>query len=168
MRISYNFWGQGLLEDFKVVFRFFGVWDYNIPFSFLDWRLGRSCLLLDSALKGQCYPWFALWDGSGEESAFWEGAEGEEVGSNNADLVQSRILDFDDAFRRLETLGYWNVVQYQVGYPELTVYMDKHIGLQDLIQTRLVHEIKVGNSRVLICKTIRKKNISLAKQNNAN
>ena len=75
-------------------------------------------------------------------------------------MVQSRILDFDDVFRRLETLGYWNVVQYQVGYPELTVYVDKHISLQDLIQTRLVHEIKVGNSRVLICKTIGKdKNI---------
>jgi len=45
----------------------------------------------------------------------------------------------------------------------------KHLGIQDLIQTYLVHEIEVVNSHVPICKTIRRKQKkSLAKQNCAN
>ena len=70
--------------------------------------------------------------------------------------MQTRIPGFDDALWHLETLGDRDVVQYQMGCPELAVCMDEHLGFQDLVQTRLVHKIEVGNSSVPICKTIRR------------
>ena len=42
--------------------------------------------------------------------------------------------------------------------------MDEHLGLQNLVQTRLVHKIEVRHNGVLICRTMEKnRKISLAK-----
>jgi len=62
----------------------------------------------------------------------------------------------DNTFWHLKTFRYWNVVQYQVGYLELTVCVDKHFGLQDYVQTLLVHKVEVGDRSVFVCKTIGK------------
>ena len=70
--------------------------------------------------------------------------------------MQPGILCFNDALRRLETLGYWCVAQYQVGCPKLVVRVDKDLGFQNLVQTLLVYEAEVGYSSVWICKTIKK------------
>ena len=60
----------------------------------------------------QGYFRYAFRYGIGGERAFWNGAGGEKAWSSNADPVQMRILGFDNALRRLETLGDKDVVQY--------------------------------------------------------
>ena len=84
----------------------------------------------------------------------WAGEE--KARSSYTNLVQPRILSFNNTLWRLEALGNWDVVQDQVGCPRLTVSVDKHFSLQDFVQTLSVYKAEVGNGSVFVCKTIGK------------
>ena len=50
----------------------------------------------------------------------------------------------------------WDVIQNQMGRFELTVHVNEHLGLQYLVQARLIDKIEVGNDGALVCTTIEK------------
>ena len=63
-----------------------------------------------------------------------------------------------------------DIVQNQMSYSELAIYVDEDLGLQDLVQTCLIYKDEVGHSSVWVCKAInndpkrkKKKNHSLVK-----
>ena len=52
-----------------------------------------------------------------------------------------------------------------MGCPELTIYVDEHLDLQDLVQTLLVNKTEVGHSSVFIWEIIeRNRKTLLAKK----
>ena len=114
-----------MIEDFKLILE---VRYFNYFFLFCVGRVKRSghfgCLLW-----WQGYLWYAFGYRVGGENDFWNWAGDWKAWSSNTGPLQPRIPSFTDALRHLETLGYWNVVQYQVGCPELAICVDKHLGL---------------------------------------
>ena len=139
-------------------------WTQALPFFLYFFRF-----LNDGIGRGGLYLGYTLWCGVAGENTFRNWAKDQKSWSNNTDPLQPRILGIDDALRRIETLGYWNVVQYQMGCLELAVCVDEHLGFQDLFQAQLVHKIEVEDRSVFVCKTVgkEKKKTSLIK-NNAN
>ena len=114
----------------------------------VDERLHTSCLL-----QWQGYLWYGFKYGRCGECAFWNMAGEKKTWSHYADMVQPRIFGFDDTLQCQEVLKDRCVVQDQMGCPELAIYMNEHLGFQNLVQTLMVHKTEVGQSSVFIRET---------------
>ena len=78
--------------------------------------------------------------------------------------MKTQVPCLNDALRHLKSLGYEGVAENDVCCTKLAVSAYEYLGLQDLVQTQLVHETEVRHNIVLICRTMkRNRKISLAK-----
>ena len=93
---------------------------------------------------------------TGGKGTLWDWTSNEQPWNGYTDPLQTRVLCLDYALQCLKGVGNWNIIQDQVSNPQLSVCMDEHFSFQDLIQAYLIHEAKVGDDNVSICKTIRK------------
>lgn len=73
--------------------------------------------------------------------------------------MKAAVFCFDHVLRRLEAGRDGVVVEDEVACSELSIFMDKDIGLKYVGQVWLVDKVEVWDSRVLICRFIRSKNV---------
>ena len=74
--------------------------------------------------------------------------------------METRIADLNDVLWCLESARNWHISQYQVSRHELIVVLiHKHLGLEDVVQARLVNQTKVWFNDASVCKTMKAKGL---------
>ena len=70
--------------------------------------------------------------------------------------METRIADLNDILWCLESARNWCISQYQVSSHELIVVLiHKHLGLEDVVQARLVNQTEVWFNDAFVCKTMK-------------
>ena len=149
-----------MVEHIEVVFRV-GHFNYFSLFFFFFFFL---IFLNNRTRRGSLYPGNAFRYGVGGKDTLWYWTENKETRRGYIYLMKTQVPCLNDALRHLKSLGYGGVAENDVCCTKLAVRAYEHLDLQDLVQTRLVHEIEVRHNSVLICRTMkRNRKISLAK-----
>ena len=86
----------------------------------------------------------------------WSRAWAEKARHDDVNQMKAGVSRLYLALWCLETGRDWDIIQNQMGHPELTIRVNEHLDLQYLVQARLIDKIEVGNNGALICATIGK------------
>ena len=91
--------------------------------------------------------------------AFWSRAWVKEAWYNDIDQVKAVVFRFDHILGRLKASRDGVVAGDEVGCSELSIFMDRDLGLEYVGQVWLINKAEVWDRRVIICRSIRSTNV---------